>query len=144
MPLEKAKNVELTSARTTISANVHALTVPTATSAFTASPQIILDQSAPSAPVIQPELAARPNLQRVTKGSKVPADSVLSDFGAAAYSRSVLIGADGEEVVGSYAAEDGFLPRFMRGIGWSKNLPVSESRTVTFTEFDDPLPRPPL
>jgi hypothetical protein len=103
-----------------------------------------LDQSAPNAPVIQPELAARPNLQRVTKGSKVPADSVLSGFGAAAYSRGVLIGADGEEVVGSYTAEDGFLPRFMRGIGWSKNLPVSGSRTVAFTEFDDPLPRPPL
>jgi hypothetical protein len=142
---EKEKENALKSVKTSISDNVLDLIAPTNTSVSFANHPITLDLNARSDSEVQLEPAARMN--SFPKASCIPSmstDSVMSSFGAAGYSRGVLFAEEEEEEEEKLCDEtQGFLPRYMRGIGWKSNVVASTSRTVAFTETDDPLPRPP-
>lgn len=63
---------------------------------------------------------------------------MLLSFGVAAYLRGVLLAEEEAELPEETVSS---LQRYMQGIGWKNNVPALMSRTVAFTETDDPLPR---
>ncbi|KAJ3710975.1 hypothetical protein C8R42DRAFT_690022 [Lentinula raphanica] len=67
----------------------------------------------------------------------------LSKFAEAAHARRVLEDGERDEEEDVGEARSSFLPRFARGVGWRVGERVHGSRTIAYTEVDDPLPRPP-
>ncbi|KAJ3727532.1 hypothetical protein C8R42DRAFT_340177 [Lentinula raphanica] len=98
------------------------------THAFSASPPNMLD----------------PNVQiEITNHRNHP--KPLSKFAEFSHARMVLEDDDGEDDEQGVGvdARGRFLPRFARGLGWRLGEKAHGSRTIAYTEVDDPLPRPP-
>ncbi|KAJ3751962.1 hypothetical protein EV360DRAFT_89206 [Lentinula raphanica] len=98
------------------------------THAFSASPPNMLDPSV-----------------RIEITSHLNHPKPLSKFAEFSHARMVLEDDDGEDDKQGVGVEarGRFLPRFARGLGWRLGEKAHGSRTIAYTEVDDPLPRPP-